>query len=66
MFGTGVTMSLAEWIIDDTCLVLHCFQFVYVNQAFSPSPDQTVRNIYECFGSDGKLILYYSKSQMWG
>ena len=21
MFATGVTMSLAEWIIDDTCLV---------------------------------------------
>ena len=40
--------------------------FVYVNQAFSPSPDQTVKNIYECFGSDGKLILYYSKSPMWG
>ncbi len=41
--------------------------FVYVNQAFSPSPDQTVRNIYECFGGgDGKLVLYYSKTQMWG
>ena len=22
MFATGVTMGLAEWIIDDTCLVL--------------------------------------------
>ena len=21
MFATGVTMGLAEWIIDDTCLV---------------------------------------------
>ena len=41
-------------------------QFVYVNQAFSPSPDQNVRNLCECFGSDGKLVLYYAKSQMWG
>ena len=28
MFATGVAMGLAEWIIDDTCLVLtevgHC------------------------------------------
>ncbi|CAG2168736.1 unnamed protein product [Oppiella nova] len=40
--------------------------FLYVNQTFSPSPDQTVRNLLECFGSDGKLVLYYAKSQAWG
>ena len=22
MFATGVTMGLAEWIIDDTCIVM--------------------------------------------
>ena len=42
------------------------FQFVYVNQAFSPSPDQSVGNLCECFGSEGKLVLYYSKTQAWG
>ncbi|XP_023212534.1 ubiquitin-like protein ATG12 [Centruroides sculpturatus] len=40
--------------------------FLYVNQAFAPSPDQEVRNIYECFGSDGKLVLHYAKTQAWG
>jgi ubiquitin-like protein ATG12 len=40
--------------------------FVYVNQAFSPSPDQTVQNLTNCFGADGKLVLYYSRSQAWG
>ncbi|XP_054155114.1 autophagy protein 12-like [Oppia nitens] len=40
--------------------------FLYVNQTFSPSPDQTVRNLLECFGSDGKLVLYYAKTQAWG
>ena len=25
MFATGETVSLAEWIIDDTCLVLFSF-----------------------------------------
>ena len=25
MFATGVTMGLAEWIIDDTCLVINSF-----------------------------------------
>lgn len=40
--------------------------FLYVNQAFAPSPDQVVRNLYECFGTDGKLVLHYCKSQAWG
>jgi ubiquitin-like protein ATG12 len=40
--------------------------FLYVNQSFSPSPDQTVNNLAECFGADGKLVLYYSRSQAWG
>jgi len=41
--------------------------FLYVNQAFSPSPDQTVCNLNECFGSaDNKLVLYYSRSECWG
>ncbi|KAL4714898.1 hypothetical protein ACJJTC_014269 [Scirpophaga incertulas] len=40
--------------------------FLYVNQTFAPSPDQIVRNLYECFGTDGKLVLHYCKSQAWG
>lgn len=40
--------------------------FLYVNQAFAPSPDQTILNLKECFGSDGKLVLYYSRNQAWG
>ena len=40
--------------------------FVYVNQTFAPSPDQSIRNLYDCFGSDGKLVLHYARSQAWG
>ncbi|XP_059091304.1 autophagy protein 12-like [Tigriopus californicus] len=40
--------------------------FLYVNQAFSPSPDQTVRHLYDCFGGEGKLVLNYAKTPMWG
>ncbi|XP_034247477.1 autophagy protein 12-like [Thrips palmi] len=40
--------------------------FLYVNQAFAPAPDQIVRNLYDCYGSDGKLVLHYCKSQAWG
>ena len=30
MFATGVTMGLAKWIIDDTCLVIS-FSWTYFN-----------------------------------
>jgi len=36
--------------------------FIYV----APSPDQEVGTLYECSGSDGKLVLHYCKSQAWG
>jgi len=40
--------------------------FVYVNQSFAPAPDQSVQNLFDCFGSDGKLILAYCKTHAWG
>ncbi|XP_049789005.1 autophagy protein 12-like [Schistocerca nitens] len=40
--------------------------FLYVNQAFAPAPDNTVGNLYECYGIDGKLVIHYCKSQAWG
>ncbi|XP_022913331.1 autophagy protein 12-like [Onthophagus taurus] len=40
--------------------------FLYVNQNFAPSRDQIVRNLYECFGADGKLVLHYCKTPAWG
>ncbi|MFH4973362.1 hypothetical protein AB6A40_000071 [Gnathostoma spinigerum] len=41
--------------------------FLYVNQCFAPSPDQTVANLQECFASPKtKLVFHYSKMNAWG
>uniref|UniRef100_A0A182MDR9 Ubiquitin-like protein ATG12 n=1 Tax=Anopheles culicifacies TaxID=139723 RepID=A0A182MDR9_9DIPT len=40
--------------------------FLYINQTFAPSPDQIIKNLYECYGTNGKLILHYAKTQAWG
>ncbi|XP_054712422.1 autophagy protein 12-like [Uloborus diversus] len=40
--------------------------FLYVNQAFAPSPDHEVGNVYDCFNINGKLVLHYSTSPAWG
>ncbi|CAG5117657.1 unnamed protein product [Candidula unifasciata] len=40
--------------------------FLYVNQSFAPSPDTEIGSIFDCFGSDGKLVLHYCRTQAWG
>lgn len=40
--------------------------FLYVNQTFAPSPDQTLRNLYDCYATNGTLTLNYCNSQAWG
>ncbi|KAH8367278.1 hypothetical protein KR200_009389 [Drosophila serrata] len=51
-----------------TTILLQIFvlQFLYVNQTFAPAPDQIIKNLYECHGTNGKLVLYYCKNQAWG
>ena len=34
MFATGVTMGLAEWIIDDTCFVIFTFMYSTTQKAY--------------------------------
>ncbi|XP_059141581.1 ubiquitin-like protein ATG12 [Physella acuta] len=40
--------------------------FLYVNQSYAPSPDTDIGSIFDCFGSDGKLVLHYCRTQAWG
>jgi len=40
--------------------------FVYVNQSFAPAPDVDVGILFDCFGTDGKLVLHYCRTQAWG
>ena len=47
-------------------LQVHDSVYLYVNQAFAPSPDQTIGNLADCFSQDNKLVLHYSRGQAWG
>ncbi|KAI3984872.1 hypothetical protein MKX01_004640, partial [Papaver californicum] len=40
--------------------------FVYVNSAFSPNPDESVNDLYNNFGFDGKLVVNYAFLMAWG
>ncbi|KAM6475487.1 ubiquitin-like protein ATG12 [Liasis olivaceus] len=63
---TRTIQSLIDFIKRFLKLLASEQLFIYVNQSFAPSPDQEVGTLYECFGSDGKLVLHYCKSQAWG
>ncbi|KAI1292147.1 Autophagy protein 12-like [Halotydeus destructor] len=78
--GDAPIMKKKKWTVDPEKTVSWVIQFIrkylklepseslflYVNQAFAPPPDQVIKNLYSCFGSDGKLVLYYARTQAWG
>ena len=73
-------MRKKKWQVDETKTIHWVITFIkkylklddkdtiylYVAQAFAPSPDQQIKNLYECFGAEGKLVLHYSKTPAWG
>ncbi|CAG8738246.1 771_t:CDS:2 [Cetraspora pellucida] len=48
------------------CVFDISLQFLYVNSAFSPAPDEIVSNLHKCFNTDGHLIINYCTSAAWG
>lgn len=42
-------------------------QFLYVNSAFAPAPDEIVGNLHKCFrDSKGDLVVNYATTPAWG
>jgi len=78
--GDAPIMVKKKWVVDGSKQVAYIIEFirkyikcepqdslfVYVGQCFAPTPDQTLQNLYDCFGADGKLVLHYCKTQAWG
>nr|CAH0099077.1 unnamed protein product [Daphnia galeata] len=78
--GGAPIMRQRKWEVDSTQTIGFIASFIrkkltlqksdslffYVNQSFAPSLDQTVQNLFDCFGSDGKLILAYCRLPAWG
>ncbi|TFL02375.1 APG12-domain-containing protein [Pterulicium gracile] len=40
--------------------------FTYINNAFSPAPDDPVINLYKSFSTNDHLIVCYSTTAAWG
>ncbi|KAM8927725.1 ubiquitin-like protein ATG12 [Pelodytes ibericus] len=40
--------------------------FLYFSLTFQPEPIFHLGLFFKCFGSDGRLVLHYCKSQAWG
>jgi len=45
----------------------HCTNLhFYINNSFSPSPDEVINNLYKCFGSGGELQVNYATMPAYG
>ncbi|CAH2006345.1 unnamed protein product [Acanthoscelides obtectus] len=78
--GNAPIMKKKKWTVDSDKKIGWIIEFVkkylklepneklflYVNQTFAPSPDQVVKNLYDCYSTEGKLVLHYCKTQAWG
>ncbi|KAK2189712.1 hypothetical protein NP493_99g05073 [Ridgeia piscesae] len=78
--GNAPIMKKSKWSVEETKPVAAMVDFIrrylktdtqqsifiYVNQSFAPSPDVALGVLFECFGSDGKLVLHYCMTQAWG
>ncbi|XP_025835030.1 autophagy protein 12-like isoform X2 [Agrilus planipennis] len=72
--GNAPIMKKKKWTVDADKQLGWIIEFVkkYLKLdseeqlTFAPSPDQTVRNLYDCYSTEGKLVLHYCKTQAWG
>ena len=40
--------------------------FLYVNAALVPSLEGQIEDLFDCFGTKGELVVYYSLQEAWG
>ena len=58
--------SIANFVKKPLKMEAHQTLFMYVKQTFAPSADVEVGKLYDCFGSDGQLVLHYCMTEAWG
>mmetsp|Transcript_35834 Transcript_35834/g.80736 ORF Transcript_35834/g.80736 Transcript_35834/m.80736 type:complete len:134 (-) Transcript_35834:141-542(-) len=39
---------------------------LFINQSFSPAPDEQLGDLYKCFQNNGKLVIDYALKEAWG
>ncbi len=40
--------------------------FLYCGSGFAPTPDQLIKDLYECFQINGELMIFYGYQETWG
>ena len=48
------------------CCVTCCFQFLFCNASFSPSPDALIYDLFQCFQLNNELVINYATQDAWG
>ncbi|KAH8255260.1 hypothetical protein KR038_011906 [Drosophila bunnanda] len=67
--GNVPIIKKRTWTVDPNKTVswiqkfIHKFLKLDANEQIA---NQIIKNLYECHGTNGKLVLYYCKNQAWG
>jgi len=40
--------------------------FLYCSSSFVPGPEEKLKDVHDCFGSRGELVVHYSLQEAWG
>lgn len=40
--------------------------YMYCGNGFSPTPDQYIKDLYDCFQLNNELTIFYGFQEMWG
>ncbi|KAL7748424.1 Ubiquitin-like protein [Sorochytrium milnesiophthora] len=64
--STSSLSSLIAFLRNELSLKKSDSLFLYVNQAFAPSPDEVVGDLFECFAAEGHLVVNYCTTPAWG
>jgi ubiquitin-like protein ATG12 len=40
--------------------------YLYCGSGFAPTPDQLIKDLYECFQINGELMIFYGYQETWG
>ena len=40
--------------------------YLYCGSGFSPTPDQLIKDLFECFQISGELLIFYGFQETWG
>lgn len=64
--GTKVIYEVEKFLRKSFQINAEQSLYLYCGSGFSPTPDQLLQDLFDCFQSNGELIIFYGIQEAWG